>query len=162
MVRIMTSGEAAAGGRRAFFASHGLAISRRYSRFSSRTDSTIMSGMPHVDREVADGETLRWGTSEWIALETNGHAEGHLCLSNAAAGLLISGDQVLPSISSNISYGFHIDDANPLGSFLDSLERLRTLPEETLVLPSHGGRFTGCTSASTTCAGITTSSSTSW
>jgi glyoxylase-like metal-dependent hydrolase (beta-lactamase superfamily II) len=60
-----------------------------------------------------------------------------------AARVLISGDQVLPSISSNISYGFHIADANPLGSYLDSLQRLRALSPDTLVLPSHGVPFHG-------------------
>ena len=64
-------------------------------------------------------------------------------MSNAAARVLISGDQVLPSISSNISYGFHIADANPLGSYLDSLQRLRALSPDTLVLPSHGVPFHG-------------------
>ena len=49
----------------------------------------------------------------------------------------------LPTISANISYGFHIADANPLGSYLDSLQRLRKLSTETLVLPSHGVPFHG-------------------
>ena len=43
----------------------------------------------------------------------------------------------------NISYGFHIADANPLGSYLDSLQRLRALSADTLVLPSHGVPFHG-------------------
>src|SRR5262249_54557054 len=85
----------------------------------------------------------RWGAHEWTALETNGHAEGHLCLSNDATGVLISGDQVLPTISPNISYTYRTHDTNPLGSYLASLERLRTLPENTLVLPSHGRPFYG-------------------
>jgi len=50
---------------------------------------------------------------------------------------------VLPSISSNISYGFRFADKNPLGSYLDSLQRLRKLATETLVLPSHGVPFYG-------------------
>ena len=78
-----------------------------------------------------------------LALETNGHAEGHLCLSNAAARVLISGDQVLPSISSNISF----TSASPMqirsARILDSLQRLRALPADTLVLPSHGMPFHG-------------------
>jgi glyoxylase-like metal-dependent hydrolase (beta-lactamase superfamily II) len=57
--------------------------------------------------------------------------------------VLISGDQVLPSISSNISYGFRFGDPNPLLSYLDSLQRLRALPADTLVLPSHGLPFYG-------------------
>jgi glyoxylase-like metal-dependent hydrolase (beta-lactamase superfamily II) len=102
----------------------------------------MTSGLPRVERFVADGEILQWN-GDWTALETNGHAEGHLCLWNADARVLISGDQVLPAISSNISFTFRSTDRNPLDSYLSSLERLRTLPSETLVLPSHGAPFYG-------------------
>jgi glyoxylase-like metal-dependent hydrolase (beta-lactamase superfamily II) len=127
-----------------FFRSHGLAdFALVQPIFRPERMSTIVSGMPRVDREVADGETLHFGKSEWLAMETNGHAEGHLCLSNASGPMLISGDQVLPTISSNIGYTWRNGDPNPLGSFLSSLERLRKLPADTLVLPSHGRPFRG-------------------
>jgi len=103
----------------------------------------MTSGMPQVDRFVADGQIMRWGAGEWTALETNGHAEGHLCLSNPALRVLVSGDQVLPTISSNISFSFGAGDPNPLGSYLASLQRLRALAEDTLVLPAHGVPFRG-------------------
>jgi len=103
----------------------------------------MTSGLPEVEKTVVDGEILRWGVGEWTALETNGHAEGHLCLHDRAHGLLVSGDQVLPTISSNIGFTWRSRDANPLGSFLASLERLHALPEDTLVLPSHGLPFRG-------------------
>jgi glyoxylase-like metal-dependent hydrolase (beta-lactamase superfamily II) len=102
----------------------------------------VTSGVPRVERHVANGETLQWG-SGWTAMRTDGHAEGHLCLWNAAHRVLISGDQVLPTISSNISFGPHTADLDPLGSYLSSLERLRKFPVETLVLPSHGVPFYG-------------------
>ncbi len=102
----------------------------------------MSSGLPRVERFVADAEVIEW-SSQWTALETNGHAEGHLCLSNSAARVLISGDQVLPTISSNISFTFRSNDPNPLDSYLSSLQRLRRLPEDTLVLPSHGVPFYG-------------------
>jgi glyoxylase-like metal-dependent hydrolase (beta-lactamase superfamily II) len=86
---------------------------------------------------------LLWGGKEWTALETNGHAEGHLCLYSAAHAALISGDQVLPTISSNIGFTWRSQDANPLHSFLTSLQRLHSLPRDTLVLPSHGLPFRG-------------------
>ena len=80
---------------------------------------------------------------EWSAVETNGHAEGHLCLWNSNAKVLISGDQVLPTISSNIGFTWRNKDRNPLRSFLDSLQRLSSLPDDSLVLPSHGLPFRG-------------------
>lgn len=127
-----------------FFQSHGVretALIR--AMFRPERFARMTSGMPKVEQFIADEEVIRWGAGEWTALETNGHAEGHLCLSNPAARLLISGDQVLPTISSNISFMFHSADLNPLGSYLSSLQRLRALPEDTLVLPAHGVPFRG-------------------
>jgi glyoxylase-like metal-dependent hydrolase (beta-lactamase superfamily II) len=146
MSRILAGGPDApsAADAEAFVRSHGLADLEqirpmlRPERFGRMT-----SGVPDVERHVADGETLRWGAHDWVAMQTNGHAEGHLCLANGATRVLISGDQVLPTISSNISYTYRTWDQNPLGSYLDSLERLRKLPADTLVLPSHGVPFYG-------------------
>ena len=146
MLRVMSTGEGMpeAGQVEAFFHSHGLSdVAQVQPMFTPERFGRMTSGLPQVERHVADGDTLSWGDNEWLALQTDGHAQGHLCLANAAARVLISGDQVLPSISPNISYGFHIADANPLGSYLDSLQRLRKLSTETLVLPSHGVPFHG-------------------
>ena len=57
--------------------------------------------------------------------------------------VLISGDQVLPTISPNVSVLASRPEANPLREFLDSLARLEQCAPETLVLPSHGRPFHG-------------------
>ena len=145
-LRVMSTGEGRPQPKQIedFFRSHGLGDAAQIQpMFKPERFGRMTSGLPQVERHISDGDTLRWGDGEWLALQTDGHAQGHLCLSNVAARVLISGDQVLPSISSNISYGFHIADANPLGSYLDSLQRLRALSPETLVLPSHGVPFYG-------------------
>jgi glyoxylase-like metal-dependent hydrolase (beta-lactamase superfamily II) len=103
----------------------------------------MISGTPNVTQYVADGQVLPWNSDTWTALETGGHAEGHLCLYDCAQRLLISGDQVLPSISPNIGLNPHNQDLNPLDTYLRSLERLRRLDRDTLVLPSHGHPFYG-------------------
>lgn len=111
--------------------------------FSSARLASLASGLPPVERFIADGDRLGGDLDGWQALETNGHADGHLCLADERAQLLVSGDQVLPTISSNISITFRSIDRNPLHSFLSSLQRLRTQSAETLVLPSHGVPFRG-------------------
>lgn len=111
--------------------------------FASARFARMASGLPAVERLINDGDAPAPGLDGWIAYETNGHAQGHLCLSNDAKRVLVSGDQVLPTISSNISITFRSDDLNPLDSFLSSLQRLRSLPTDTLVLPSHGMPFHG-------------------
>jgi glyoxylase-like metal-dependent hydrolase (beta-lactamase superfamily II) len=127
-----------------FFRTHGVDdLTSLRPMMSPRRFAAMTSGMPQVQRLIADNETLQVGAHAWTALETNGHAEGHLCLSDVAGGLLISGDQVLPTISPNIGFTFRNQDKNPLLSYLTSLQRLRTLAEDTLVLPSHGLPFRG-------------------
>jgi glyoxylase-like metal-dependent hydrolase (beta-lactamase superfamily II) len=126
-----------------FYISHGITDRSMLPSLSPARFARMTSGLPEVSRHVADGDTLRLGAKDWTALETNGHAEGHLCLYSASDTLLISGDQVLPSISSNIGFTWRSQDANPLDSFLVSLQRLHALSRDTLVLPSHGLPFRG-------------------
>lgn len=133
----------AAGDAERFFTMHGVVDRSLLPSLSPTRFARMTSGLPDVAKTVVDREIVRWGRSKWTALETNGHAEGHLCLHDAASGVLISGDQVLPTISSNIGFTWRNRDANPLGSFLASLERLQLLPADTLVLPSHGVPFRG-------------------
>jgi glyoxylase-like metal-dependent hydrolase (beta-lactamase superfamily II) len=57
--------------------------------------------------------------------------------------VLISGDMVLPRISTNVSVFAVEPEGNPLQLYLDSLRKFETLPEDTLVLPSHGRPFRG-------------------
>jgi len=99
--------------------------------------------LPQVTRFIEDGESIVPEIDDWIALLTEGHSEGHLCLWTEHERTLISGDQILPTISPNISFLYHEPDADPLGAYLASLDRLRQLPANTLVLPSHGLPFQG-------------------
>jgi glyoxylase-like metal-dependent hydrolase (beta-lactamase superfamily II) len=145
IAQFMTGGGSAADvdAAQAFFHSHGVTDPAQLrSMFKPERFARMTSGMPRVERHVADDEVLQWAAG-WRALETNGHAEGHLCLNNEAARVLVSGDQVLPTISSNIGFTWRSGDPNPLDSYLSSLARLRQLPEDTLVLPSHGVPFYG-------------------
>jgi len=113
------------------------------SLFTPQRFARMVSGMPRVAQHIEDGHSLPWNCDTWTAFQTDGHAEGHLCLYDCAQRVLISGDQVLPSISPNIGLNLRSLDLNPLGSYLSSLERLRRLDRDTLVLPSHGQPFYG-------------------
>mgnify|MGYP001439622019 FL=1 len=50
---------------------------------------------------------------------------------------------VLPRISTNVSVIDLEPEADPLPLYLASIERMRRLPADTLVLPSHGKPFRG-------------------
>jgi len=98
---------------------------------------------PASYRRVRDGERLHIGEREWRVLIGTGHAPEMICLFCAELNLLIAGDQVLPRISPNVSVWPAEPEADPLGDFLSSLERFRELPDDCLVLPSHGRPFFG-------------------
>jgi glyoxylase-like metal-dependent hydrolase (beta-lactamase superfamily II) len=97
--------------------------------------------MAPPDRLIEDGDAL--GIEGWDlrAIWTPGHSPGHLCLVDERAGLVLSGDHVLPRITPNISF-YSQDFPNPLGDFLDSLNKIAVFePDE--VLPGHEYRFKG-------------------
>jgi glyoxylase-like metal-dependent hydrolase (beta-lactamase superfamily II) len=100
-------------------------------------------GLPALAASPVDGDTFDAGAGRWTVVETGGHCRGHLCLHDAGRRLLISGDQVLPSISPNVSVLSSAPEANPLHDFLSSLDRLASCDADTLVLPSHGRPFRG-------------------
>ncbi len=103
----------------------------------------IITEPPEGMTTVAAGQSLVMGERHWMLLGGNGHSPEHICPYDPENGVLISGDQVLPTISSNVSVGPDAPEADPLGDFLSSLTRLRELPADTLVLPSHGLPFVG-------------------
>src|SRR3546814_12212962 len=74
----------------------------------------------------------------------SGHSPEHACLWNERAGVLISGDQVLPRISSNVSVNITEPDADPLGEWLASIDKLLgAIPSDVIVCPAHGEPFKG-------------------
>ncbi|WP_433089063.1 MBL fold metallo-hydrolase [Dactylosporangium sp. CA-052675] len=98
-----------------------------------------LMGMAEPDRAIEDGDLLPLARHELRAIWTPGHTPGHLCLHEEGAGVLLTGDHLLPRISPNI--GVHaITDGNPLGAYLDSLELVAKFGADE-ALPAHEYRF---------------------
>lgn len=94
-------------------------------------------------RRLLDGDRIGIGSREWRVIMGYGHAPEHAALYCESLGILISGDMILPRISTNVSVPSSQPDGNPLMLFLRSIARYAELPAETLVLPSHGQPFRG-------------------
>lgn len=92
---------------------------------------------------LVDGGRLRVGDRDWRVVVGSGHSPEHACLLDEHDGVLIAGDQVLPRISPNVSLTVSEPEADPLGEWFASIERLRGLDADLLVLPGHGDPFTG-------------------
>lgn len=100
--------------------------------------------MPAGYVRMREGDRLSLGDADWRVVVGEGHSPEHVCLWREADGVVLGGDQILPKISSNVSVWPTEPDADPLGDWLASLERMKTvLPYEALVLPSHGEPFRG-------------------
>jgi glyoxylase-like metal-dependent hydrolase (beta-lactamase superfamily II) len=99
--------------------------------------------LPHHFQRILDGDHLEIGGRTWTVYVGHGHSPEHAGLHCEEAGVFISGDMVLPTITTNISAPALSPDDDALAWYLASLERLRVLPAETLILPSHGRPFLG-------------------
>ena len=118
------------------------AIEHYRTRFGGFGKSTYK--IPDSFRRLKDGDELRIGEHAWRVVVGNGHSPEHACLHCPELGLLISGDQVLPRISSNVSVFPTEPQADPLGDWLSSLARIRReVPDAVLVLPAHNEPFRG-------------------
>ncbi|MFI6633587.1 MBL fold metallo-hydrolase [Nonomuraea fuscirosea] len=89
------------------------------------------------DRVLRDGDLVDLPGRKLRALHTPGHTPGHICLHLEDADRLFTGDHVLPDITPHVGiYPYDRDDIDPLGDFLDSLDRVGDLgPLD--ALPAH-------------------------
>lgn len=135
------------GGDRAaeFFASHGLNAPEAVEQIKGRTGyfTSLVPSVPLQYRRLIDGMVFNIGGRAWRCISGYGHAPEHIALHCESLNVLIGGDMMLPRISTNVSVYEQEPEANALVQFLDSIDKFRALPEDTLVLPSHGKPFTG-------------------
>jgi glyoxylase-like metal-dependent hydrolase (beta-lactamase superfamily II) len=111
----------------------------RFGRFGE-----MVAPLPESFRRVREGQRIPVQDHAWRVIVGNGHSPEHACFHCADRGLLISGGQVLPLISSNVSVFPTEPDADPLEDWLQSIAKLRReVPDDVLVLPAHDDPFRG-------------------
>ncbi|WP_295645050.1 MBL fold metallo-hydrolase [uncultured Methylibium sp.] len=134
-------GEASA----AHYARHGVTDEDTLAKVRARTNyyASMVPTVPRRYHRLLDGQVLRIGDHDWRCHAGYGHAPEHIALHAQSLNLLISGDMVLPRISTNVMVMHLEPEADPLALFLASIERMRALPADAVVLPSHGRPFTG-------------------
>ncbi len=127
------------------FFSHGMTDADDLAQVRNRKSyySGLVPALPPSFVRLMDGMTLTIGGLAWRCIAGYGHAPEHMALYCEALNLLISGDMVLPRISTNVSVYEMEPEADSLTLFLDSIDRFLPLPRDVLVLPSHGKPFVG-------------------
>ena len=141
-----STGDAHSGsGAADFYALHGLGDAAMLAQVRARPNlyASLVPRVPPRFGRLMHGMRLRIGGRDWTCIAGYGHAPEHIALHCPALDTLISGDMVLPRISTNISVHDIEPEANPLPLYLESIAALRALPAGTRVLPSHGKPFTG-------------------
>ncbi len=129
-----------------FFARHGwqreedqATVQRHMNHYAE-----MVPAVPTSHVRLMDGLTLGIGDRIWRCMRGLGHSPEHMALWCESDRIFISGDMLLPSISSNISVYHQEPEADPLAWFLQSLAQMQAeLPDDALVLPSHGRPFRG-------------------
>jgi glyoxylase-like metal-dependent hydrolase (beta-lactamase superfamily II) len=132
------------------FARHGLTDADSLEKVRARGGGYYPKLVPDVPasyRRIQHGQSIAVGPHGarrvFEVIVGHGHAPEHVSLFCAEEKLLVAGDMVLPRISTNVSVFDVEPEGNPLPEYLHSLDRYLQLPQDTLVLPSHGLPFTG-------------------
>ncbi|MDD9730086.1 MBL fold metallo-hydrolase [Mameliella sp. AT18] len=104
----------------------------------------VVAPMPLGFTRIKQGDVLRIGGRDWDVHVGNGHAPEHATLWSRDDHLVLAGDQILPSISSNLGVYATEPEADPVADWLESCERLATLARpDHLVMGGHKLPFTG-------------------
>ncbi|WP_189331098.1 MBL fold metallo-hydrolase [Actinoplanes ianthinogenes] len=99
-----------------------------------------MAAAAQPDVLLGDGDLIPLAGRRVRTVWTPGHTPGHICLLEPDAGVLLTGDHLLPRISPNI--GLQRPGSSPLESFLESLDRVAA-HDELEAFPAHEYRFRG-------------------
>lgn len=103
-----------------------------------------ISPLPKSYDRLVDGELGMIGGREWKVVIGSGHSPEHACLWCPELNLCLTGDQILPNISSNVSVWPTEPEGNPLQNWIDSCHKMKAeLPEDVLICPAHGIPFYG-------------------
>jgi len=127
------------------FQRHGLVAETMLEQMRTRKNyyPSLVPSVPPAYVRLQDGQQVRIGGAMWRVITGFGHSPEHVSLYSEERNVLVSGDMVLPRISTNVSVFAVEPEGNPLQSYLDSLEKFAGLPGDVLVLPSHGKPFRG-------------------
>jgi glyoxylase-like metal-dependent hydrolase (beta-lactamase superfamily II) len=91
-----------------------------------------------IDGGLADGAVLKLGPAEFRVLHTPGHTQGSISLWIPSENMLIAGDTLFRDSIGRTD----LPGGNPRQILRSIADQLLPLPEETVVVPGHGGNTT--------------------
>jgi len=109
---------------------------KRLEEWSGQRHDKVDLPWARPDGWLDDGDEIALYDRTLDVIATPGHTQGHVVLRDGPAGLLFSGDHILPHITPSIGFEAVVAKT-PLRSYLDSLRLVKDLPD-TVMLPAHG------------------------
>lgn len=103
----------------------------------------LVPQIPNNYIRIQHDDLIQIGHHQWRVITGFGHSPEHVSLYCEELHCLISGDMLLPRISTNVSVWPVEPLSNPVKLFLNSIKHYLTIAQDTLVLPSHGKPFSG-------------------
>jgi glyoxylase-like metal-dependent hydrolase (beta-lactamase superfamily II) len=129
-----------------FLACHGLDNEKKANETKEARGGLFAKLVPEPPlsyQRIQHGDQIEIGGHHWSCYVGYGHSPEHISLICESLDIMISGDMLLPTISTNVSvYGIE-PEGNPLRLFLESLQGMAKLSDHLMVLPSHGVPFKG-------------------
>ncbi len=121
-----------------FFSEHGLPDTELwYNKVNPKTMHDLIRVPPHeVFTFVEDSQEITLSGERYRIIWVPGHSDGLICLYRERDGVLLASDHILPKITPNIGLYSEHDRPNPLGDYLDSLQKVKPL-HASIVLPGH-------------------------
>lgn len=116
-------------------------------KFAAQTPfnfSRVVDPLPIGFRRIVEGDVIEMGGRRWHVRMGNGHAPEHATFWSLDDNLVLAGDQAIPGISSNLGVHATEPEADPVGDWLESCERLlEHAREDHIAMPGHKLVFTG-------------------
>lgn len=103
----------------------------------------FVTAMPKRITPLNAGAEIKVDSQCWQIITGGGHSVEMMGLYDPGSNVFIAADHVLPKITPHVAVQVCRTDVNPLGDFLSSLDSFRLLPDDVVVLPSHGEPFCG-------------------
>ena len=108
--------------------------------------ASIVEPIPSSFIRMVEGSEYIIAGRTWRVVIGRGHSPEHACLYCEELAVMLSGDQIIPKITSNVSVMPSEPEANPLADWYESLRRFKEFPDDTLLLPAHNIPFKGLNS----------------
>lgn len=107
-----------------------------FERLLSHFIYRLVYRMTFIDQidEIIENETqIRINGDKWEVIASPGHSSDHISIYNKEKGILISGDNILPSITTWLG-----PPNSNIEAYINTIQYMQNLPYLSIILPAHG------------------------